>query len=148
MQIEFSCHDVEYKLMHEPQIKAIIDSILSDHNFKGDFINYIFCSVDSIVSINRKYLQHDYATDIITFPYVDDRIISTDIYICVPQVMANAIEYNSGEEQEMARVIFHGILHMVGYDDHTPDDIQAMRNAEDLYLKVYNARVKGEELAD
>lgn len=101
----------------------------------GD-INIIFCSDNQILDINLKYLQHDYYTDIITFDYSEENTISGDLFISVDSVRENAKEYGTEFDDELHRVIIHGILHLLGYDDHTENDIKLMRLKEDYYLDV------------
>lgn len=101
----------------------------------GD-INIIFCSDNYILDINQKYLQHDYFTDIITFDYCEDNVLSGDLFISVDSVKENSIFYETEFENELKRVIVHGILHLVGYDDHTEEDIRMMRSKENYYLDL------------
>ena len=97
-------------------------------------ISIIFCSDNYILDVNQKYLQHDYFTDIITFDYCEGNTVSGELYISVDTVEANAQEYNETFRNEMHRVIIHGILHLLGYDDHSEEDIAQMREQEDLAL--------------
>lgn len=99
----------------------------------GD-VNVIFCSDNYILDINMKYLQHDYFTDIITFDYCENNVISGDLFISVDSVRENASYYGSEFEDELNRVLVHGVLHLVGYDDHSETDIATMRSKEDYYL--------------
>jgi len=102
----------------------------------GD-INIIFCSDEYLLNINQKYLKHDYYTDIITFDYCFNNILSGDLFISIDSVLLNSKSYNTEFSNELNRVIVHGILHLIGYDDHTEDDIHTMRNKEDFYLNIY-----------
>ena len=97
-------------------------------------ISIIFCSDNYILDVNQKYLQHDYFTDIITFDYCEGNTVNGELYISVDTVEANAQEYNETFRNEMHRVIIHGILHLLGYDDHSEEDIAQMREQEDLAL--------------
>ena len=99
----------------------------------GD-INIIFCSDNYILDVNMKYLQHDYCTDIITFDYCEKNRLNGDLFISVDSVRENALFYGTEFSDELNRVIVHGILHLVGYDDHTEEDIAVMRSKEDYYL--------------
>ena len=104
----------------------------------GD-INIIFCSDNYILDVNIKYLQHDYFTDIITFDYCEDNVLSGDLFISIDSVRENAVYYGTSFETELNRVIVHGVLHLIGYDDHTEQDIKVMRSKEDYYLKLREA---------
>ena len=99
----------------------------------GD-INIIFCSDNYILDVNMKYLQHDYFTDIITFDYCEKNRLNGDLFISVDSVRENALFFGTEFSDELNRVIVHGILHLVGYDDHSEEDIAVMRSKEDYYL--------------
>ena len=101
----------------------------------GD-INIIFCSDNYILNVNQQYLQHDYFTDIITFDYCEGDRLSGDLFISVDTVRENAIEYGTEFSEELHRVIVHGILHLIGYDDHTDEDVAMMRKKENYYLSL------------
>ena len=101
----------------------------------GD-ISIIFCSDNYILDVNMKYLQHDYFTDIITFDYCEGDLLNGDLFISVDSVRENAAFYETEFENELNRVIVHGILHLIGYDDHTKDDIAVMRAKENYYLSL------------
>lgn len=97
-------------------------------------VNIIFCSDNYILDINQKYLQHDYFTDIITFDYCEGKTLSGDLFISVDTVRENAIFYGTEFDDELNRVIVHGLLHLIGYDDHSEEDLKTMRSKEDYYL--------------
>ena len=101
----------------------------------GD-LNIIFCSDNYILDINQKYLQHDYFTDIITFDYCEGDKLSGDLFISVDSVRENSLEYSTEFPDELNRVIVHGLLHLIGYDDHTDEDIKMMRKKENYYLSL------------
>lgn len=99
----------------------------------GD-IAVIFCSDHYILDVNMKYLQHDYFTDIITFDYCEGNVLSGDLFISIDSVRENAAFYGSEFADELNRVIVHGLLHLIGYDDHAEEDIAQMRAKENYYL--------------
>ena len=103
----------------------------------GD-INIIFCSDNYILDVNLRYLGHDYFTDIITFDYCEGKKLSGDLFISVDSVRENAIEYGVEFEEEIHRVMVHGLLHLIGYDDHSPEDERLIHEKEDYYLKLRN----------
>lgn len=115
------------KLVAESEIRRI-----------GD-ISIIFCSDSYILDVNMKYLQHDYFTDIITFDYCEGDRISGDLFISIDSVRENAIQYGAAFEEELNRVMVHGILHLIGYDDHKKDDKKVMREKENYYLSFREA---------
>lgn len=100
----------------------------------GD-ISVIFCSDKYILDVNIKYLKHDYYTDIITFDYCEGNTLSGDLFISIDSVRENASFYGSSFADELNRVIVHGLLHLIGYDDHTEADIAMMRAKENYYLE-------------
>lgn len=99
----------------------------------GD-VSIIFCSDNYILDVNIRYLNHDYFTDIITFDYCEGNRLSGDLFISVDTVKENSVEFGTDFDEELHRVIVHGLLHLIGYDDHTPEEQKVMRAKEDYYL--------------
>ncbi len=134
--IFFTSHDVEFNLPQEPSIRNwIIDAI---HSEAKDLhrIDFIFCSDDYLLEINRTHLQHDYYTDILTFPLAADPILA-EIYISIDRVKENATSLGVDFDMELRRVMIHGVLHLCGYDDHEEADIRGMREKEEEWLKKW-----------
>ncbi|MFZ1749627.1 MAG: rRNA maturation RNase YbeY [Saprospiraceae bacterium] len=100
-------------------------------------INYIFCSDEYLLEINNKYLGHDYYTDIITFPYKELDDIESDMYISIDRITENAVDYGVTFTDELRRVMAHGLLHLMGYGDKLPEQIDAMRAKEDHYIALF-----------
>lgn len=124
--------DFKPKLLTRTWLKTVAGSEMRSI---GD-INIIFCSDNYILDVNMKYLQHDYFTDIITFDYCEGKKLSGDLFISVDSVRENANFYGTEFENELNRVIVHGVLHLIGYDDHSEEDIKMMRSKEDYYLAL------------
>ncbi len=101
----------------------------------GD-VNIIFCSDKYILDVNLRYLHHDYYTDIITFDYCEGKKLSGDLFISIDTVRENALEYGVEFDDELHRVMVHGLLHLIGYDDHTPEEENIIHEKEDYYLKL------------
>ena len=101
----------------------------------GD-ISIIFCSDNYILDVNMRYLQHDYFTDIITFDYCEGDRLSGDLFISIDSVRENALYYGAEFGDELNRVMVHGLLHLIGYDDHTEEEKKVMRAKEDYYLSL------------
>jgi rRNA maturation RNase YbeY len=99
-------------------------------------LSIIFCSDNYILDVNQKYLQHDYFTDIITFDYCEGDKLSGDLFISIDTVKENALEYGTDFNDELNRVMVHGLLHLIGYDDHCDEDIKEMRAKENYYLSI------------
>ena len=102
-------------------------------------ISIIFCSDDYILDVNMKYLQHDYFTDIITFDYCEKDFLNGDLFISIDSVRENALYYGTEFADELNRVMVHGLLHLIGYDDHSEEDIKMMRYKENYYLELRKA---------
>jgi rRNA maturation RNase YbeY len=106
----------------------------------GD-ISIIFCSDNYILDVNMRYLQHDYFTDIITFDYCEGDRLSGDLFISIDSVRENALYYGAEFTDELNRVMVHGLLHLIGYDDHTEEEKKVMRAKEDYYLSLRNSLI-------
>ncbi len=100
-------------------------------------LTYIFCSDEYILDINIKYLGHDYYTDIITFPYREGDDIESDLYISLERVKENAEDFEVAFDEELKRVMVHGLLHLIGYTDKSEDDIHVMREKENYYIAKF-----------
>ena len=106
--------------------------------YKGNIgdITFVFCNDEYILKINREYLDHDYYTDIITFDYCVDKKISGDLFISLDTIQSNSTKFNTTYEQELYRVIIHGILHLLGFKDKTEEESSVMRQLEDKALAI------------
>lgn len=120
------------KLITKQWLKTVAGSEMKK---LGD-ISIIFSSDNYILDINIKYLQHDYFTDIITFDYCVGNVISGDLFISVDSVRENSMYFKTKFEDELNRVIVHGLLHLIGYDDHTDEQQKLMRGKENYYLSI------------
>ena len=115
---------------------AWIARVAEKHGKRIGNVNYIFCTDDEILDVNRQYLHHDYYTDIITFDYCANDILSGDIYISLDTVASNAEELQKDPVEERHRVLIHGILHLVGINDKGPGEREIMEHAEDEALAM------------
>jgi probable rRNA maturation factor len=136
LAIQFFSVDTDFKLPNKRILTRWIKQVIISHALKCGEISFIFTNNDKILEINRQYLQHDYFTDIITFNYNQDKIVSGDIYISVDTVMSNSSFYNVTFESELHRVIIHGILHLVGFNDKTKAEQAEMSKNEDMNLNI------------
>ncbi|NOY95947.1 MAG: rRNA maturation RNase YbeY [Chlorobi bacterium] len=118
--------------------QKIIDLIILEGKMEGE-ISIIFCTDDYLLKINKDFLNHDYYTDIITFNYVSGNIISGDLFISIERVKENAKFFNVKFIEELERVILHGILHLIGYDDKTTEQKEEIRKKENYYLRRLKA---------
>ena len=129
--------DTDFKLRNKTKIKNWLRLVAESEIFTLGNISVIFCSDNYILDVNQKFLHHDYYTDIITFDYSENDRISGDLFISVDTVRENSVEYGTDFEDELHRVIVHGVLHLIGYDDHTDSQTRVMRSKEDYYLSLY-----------
>jgi probable rRNA maturation factor len=117
------------------QVRSIISRVFKDHGKLPTAVNYIFCTDKFLLKINKKYLGHNFFTDIVTFDLSDNpREVSADIFISSDRVRQNATDLGVPIFREFVRVILHGALHLVGFRDKTKAERKAMREAEDKYL--------------
>ncbi|MGC4035571.1 MAG: rRNA maturation RNase YbeY [Chitinophagaceae bacterium] len=120
------------------KLKDFMAFLIRQEGRSIDMINCIFCSDKYLLEMNRKHLKHDYYTDIITFDLSDSSgKISAEIYISIDRVRENAMTSQTTIAHELYRVIFHGLLHLCGYNDKKKDEISEMRSREDYYLSAY-----------
>jgi len=134
--IQFITHDVDMPVFDKTKIAAWIKSVAAVYAKKTGDISYVFCSDAHILSINNHYLAHDYYTDIITFDYSAGVIISGDIFISLDTVRSNAAALKIEFNDELHRIIIHGILHLCGNDDKTPTLRAEMTKKENLALAM------------
>lgn len=133
--IQFFIEDVDFKVPQSRKTKSWLQSIIKAEGFSLNQLNYIFCSDEYLLNVNRQYLDHDFYTDIITFDNSEEEaVVEGDIFISIDRVKDNAQELNKPFEEELRRVLAHGILHLVGYDDQEDEQEQEMRAKEDFYL--------------
>jgi probable rRNA maturation factor len=138
MSINFFNEDVPLPKLGKRKIVSWIDDvILKEEKLLGE-ISFIFCSDDFLLQVNKQYFNHDYYTDIITFDYVENDLIQGDIFISLDRVKENAMIYKVTFDNEIHRLIIHGILHLIGYKDKLKKDKLLMTAKEDIYLKLLN----------
>ena len=134
--ISFTSEDIAFVPQEQEKIQSWIQTIIEREACTLQQISYIFCSDDYLHEINVAYLDHDTYTDIITFPYSEPPTIHSDIFISVDRVRENAKNLNISFENELHRVMIHGVLHLCGYPDKTEAEAKQMRSKEDEALTV------------
>lgn len=133
--ISFFNEDVDFSAPNPCKTKAWLKQIIENEEYTLNQLNYIFCSDEYLLNINREYLDHDFYTDIITFDNSEEEgSVEGDIFISIERVKENASEMGLAFEEELRRVLAHGVLHLVGYDDLEDEQEQEMRNKENFYL--------------
>jgi probable rRNA maturation factor len=131
---------VKPKFLKSRSIKSALKSLISTENFKLGEVAIVFCSDEYLLKVNQDFLQHDYYTDIITFDYCEDGVINGDLIISLDRVIENSTQEKVSYQEELSRVIFHGVLHLCGYKDKSKKDIELMRLKEAQYLSLFVSR--------
>ena len=134
--ITYSTENVKFPNIKRRETTAWIRKVAATYGKKVGEVGYLFCDDEHILEVNHEYLQHDYYTDIITFDYCEDDVLNGDIVISLDTVRSNAELFGKPYEEELHRVIIHGILHLCGINDKGPGEREQMEAAEDKALKV------------
>ena len=135
--INYFIEDVDFQIQNEAEITKWVKQTLEQEKHHWTTLNFIFCSDEYLHKINLNYLNHDTYTDIITFPYSTDPI-EGDIFISIERVKDNAKKFAVSFDRELHRVVIHGVLHLMGYDDKNPEDKKQMTLKENQYLSLLN----------
>jgi probable rRNA maturation factor len=137
--INFCAGDIDYKIKQVKILKEFINSKVVKLGYSISYIDYIFCTDKYIQKINQQFLQHNYSTDIITFPYhAKKAAIESNIYLGLETIKENSKQYKVKFSEELYRVIFHGVLHMCGYNDKSKQQQNKMTEAENQWLDEFN----------
>ena len=131
-------YETDFTLPNESLYEEWISRIIDSEGFDEGEINYIFCDDDYLHKINVDYLDHDTLTDIISFDYTEGNLLQGDIFVSVERVRENANDFNVAFEDEIKRVLSHGILHYCGYKDKSPEDELLMRSKEDEKIQMFH----------
>ena len=136
--VNFFYQDVQFAFTDRRKLKAFLSKLFHKEGKQLSELNIIFCTDEALLEINRSFLQHDYYTDIITFPLnAKGRPVAAELYISIDRVKDNAQDGSISFKEELHRVIFHGCLHLIGYGDKSSQQIKKMREREDHYLRLY-----------
>lgn len=142
--IEFITEDIEFTLINQNEITDWLNQIILKHGYQLENLTYVFCSDEYLHDMNLEYLNHDTYTDIITFDNADDAgVIESDIFISIDRVKENAQLLGTSFPDELHRVMVHGVLHLLGFDDKTPELKAQMQQEEDRSLKARNFSTEG-----
>ncbi|MFI5163928.1 MAG: rRNA maturation RNase YbeY [Bacteroidia bacterium] len=135
--IQFFSQNSSFSLKNKASVKKSVHSVCQKEKKKAGDINFIFCNDKFLLSLNKKFLKHNTLTDIITFQYPSGKPLSGEIFISIPRVKENAKKFEVSFENELHRVMIHGILHLCGYKDKTSGKKKEMRKKEDHYLLLF-----------
>jgi len=136
-QIQFFSEEIKFTVPNPRKTTAWIKAAIKKEKANLESINYIFCSDDFLRAMNIQYLKHQTYTDIITFNYGSDGVIEGDIYISIDRIKENAEKFSVDFNSELRRVIIHGVLHLLGYNDKSKTEKALMRKKEDSYLSLW-----------
>ena len=131
-------YETEFELPNEDQLSNWLSQVILSENKKEGDINYIFCDDEYLLNLNEQYLDHDTLTDIISFDYTVGNELHGDIFISIERVRENAQDFNVTFDEELKRVLAHGILHYCGFKDKSDEDEQLMRQKEDEKIKMFH----------
>lgn len=131
-------YEVDFELGDEAAFSSWISAIIASEAKKEGDINYIFCDDEYLLKLNEEYLNHDTLTDIISFDYSVGNELHGDIFISIERVRENAADFDVAFENELKRVMAHGVLHYCGYKDKTEADVQIMRSKEEEKIKMFH----------
>lgn len=138
MAIRFSVQSSDFELAEPEKVRLWVAEVVRRRGMTVGNINYLFCDDEYLLGVNQQYLDHDTYTDIITFDYVAGGLVSGDILISVERVGDNARQFDVPFEQELHRVVIHGVLHLLGQGDKSPAEAAEMRRQEEEALGVWN----------
>lgn len=134
--IEFN-FETDFSLESKEKHQLWIETIIAEYGFRVGDITYIFCDDEYLLQINQQYLNHDDLTDVISFDYTEEKEINGDIFISVERVRDNSVTFSTSFEDELRRVMAHGILHFIGFKDKKVEDVKKMRENEEICLSKY-----------
>ena len=137
MKLQIFYDNVSYKFKSWQKFKRLVDELIRNEGKVVGEISFIITSDDYLRNVNKEFLNHDYFTDVISFNYSSEGNITGEIYISEDTVRRNSIEYNVEFDNEMLRVMIHGVLHLVNYDDETDEKRQEMRRFEDKWMNLF-----------
>jgi rRNA maturation RNase YbeY len=137
LRIHFYCQNIKLRIPSQRKFKQWIKRSVKSHGKDIKTVSIIFCDDDYLLSLNKQFLKKDYLTDVITFDYADDDAIYGDVFISIDRVKENAHIHHISFPDELQRVLIHGILHLIGFKDHTEEEKHIMTKMENEMLKLY-----------
>ncbi len=131
-------YEIDFSLGQEQKYRVWIEAVILSEGLLPGAISYIFCDDEYLLGLHQKYLNNDGLTDIVTFDYTEGDILAGDIFISIPRVKENATNFGCSFEDELARVMSHGVLHLAGYKDKSPEDKEIMRKKENEKMEMFH----------
>ncbi len=133
-------YETEFLITNEEEFTSWIEKVIASEGKELGELSYIFCNDDYLLEINQQYLDHDTLTDIISFDYTEGNIVSGDVFISIERVQENAKDFKVSFEEELKRVIIHGVLHYCGYKDKSESEELLMRSKEEEKIKMFHVK--------
>jgi probable rRNA maturation factor len=140
MAVHYINHEIKVSVKNKRSISNWIKEIISKHSKKTGNIQFIYTSDKEIIEVNKKFLKHNYYTDVITFDYSHDDIIEGDIFISIDTILSNSQKFATTFDEELHRVMIHGILHLIGFTDKTLAERKEMTEKENESLNIFYKR--------
>jgi probable rRNA maturation factor len=137
LSIKIYYDQIKYRIHKTAEIKRFLEKVITDENKTPGDLVFILTNDETLVEINRRFLKHDYFTDVITFDYSAERKVDGEIYMSIDTIRRNALSYKSGIKEELFRVMIHGILHLCGYRDERKKDRKEMFNRQEKKLREF-----------
>lgn len=142
MNILYYSENIDFPSINKLVITQWVKDVIGHYKHKAGYINFIFCNDNYLLDINKQFLNHDYYTDIITFNYSTSKQISGDLFISLDTVLSNSKKFKSSFTSELHRVMIHGVLHLLGFNDKTKEEEISMRENEDFCLKLLDEKLR------
>jgi rRNA maturation RNase YbeY len=143
LSIKVFYDDIKFRIKGSRKVLKNIELLISGENKVAGDLSFIITDDESLRQINIEFLEHDYYTDVITFNYNEGKIINGEIYLSIDRIRENSRTYNASREKELQRVLIHGVLHLLGYDDKDEKSKSEMRSREDYWLNHFSNRNNG-----
>lgn len=137
MSIKIFYDEINYRLGKAGDVRRLVEKVINDNNKIVGDLNFILTTDNSLRKINNEFLEHDYYTDVITFNYSNDNLINGEVYISIDTVRENSLNYKDSLRMELIRVMVHGVLHLLEYDDKTTAERNQMRILENKWLQYF-----------
>lgn len=138
MPVKFHALQISQPVFERKKLKSAVAWLIHENKMEVGNIDVIFCSDDELLEMNKKYLQHDYYTDVITFDYSEGKNISGDIFMSIDRIRENARRKKISVQKEIRRIVGHGVLHLIGFKDKILSDKRIMTRQENIFLKFFN----------
>ncbi len=142
MSVKIHYDQIKYRIHKTSEIKGFLEKVITDENKTPGDLVFILTNDETLMEINRKFLKHDYYTDVITFDYSTEGAVNGEIYMSIDTIRNNALSYQSGFKEELFRVMIHGVLHLCGYRDKGKEERKRMFSRQEKKLKEFERMSK------